>query len=186
MTDPLSLRKDRIYLTGFMGSGKSTIGPILANTIGYDFLDIDRTIEAEEQKTVNEIFRENGEQYFRTLERSIVAKINTRPRLVISLGGGTLTDPETLRAIISNGILVYLKVTPEQLFKRLQRKTDRPLLSDIEGNRLSEPDLRQRIASLYAAREPIYAKADITIMTDDVRVGLTVDQIVKRLSRYLR
>jgi shikimate kinase len=182
----LSLRKDRIYLTGFMGSGKSTIGPILANTIGYDFLDIDRTIEAKEQKTVSEIFRENGEQYFRTLERGIVAQINTRSGLVVSLGGGTLTEPETLRAIIVNGILVYLKVTPEQLFKRLQRKTDRPLLSDIEGNRLSESELRQRIESLYAEREPIYAKADITIVTDGVRIGLTVDQIVKRLSRYLR
>lgn len=186
MTDPLLLRKDRIYLTGFMGSGKSTIGPILANTIGYDFLDIDRTIEAREGKTVSEIFRENGEQYFRTMERTIIVQISTRRRLVISLGGGTVTDPETLRAIIASGILVYLKVTPEQLYRRLHRKTDRPLLSDIEGNRLSDTELRERIQTLYAAREPIYSKADITILTDEIRVGLTVDQIVKRLSRYLR
>lgn len=186
MTDPLLLKKDRVYLTGFMGSGKSTIGPILANTIGYDFLDIDRTIEAREGKAVTEIFRERGESYFRALEREIIEQIRSRFRLVISLGGGTVTDPEAFQIIRTSGILVYLKVTPEQLFKRLHRRTDRPLLSDIGGNQLSEPELRERIRTLHAAREPIYSEADIIILTDGIRVGLTVDKIVKRLSRYVR
>ena len=186
MTDPLFLRKDRIYLTGFMGSGKSTIGPILANTIGYDFLDIDRSIETREGRTVTEIFRERGEEYFRSIEREIIARICSQPRLVVSLGGGTITDQETFRIIASSGILVYLKVAPEQLYRRLHRRSDRPLLSDLEGNRLSEPELRKRIQTLHAAREPIYSKADIVVETDEVRVGLTVDRIVKRLSRYLR
>jgi len=186
MTDQISLRKDRIFLMGFMGSGKSTIGPILANTIGYDFLDIDRAIETRTKKSVTEIFREDGEQYFRSVERDIISQIIAHPRLVVSLGGGTVTDPELFRVIASSGILVYLKVTPEQLYRRLHRKTDRPLLADIEGNRLGEPELRDRIQTLYTSREPIYSKADIVVMTDDTRVGITVDQIVKLLSRHLR
>ena len=186
MTDEQSSRKDRIYLTGFMGSGKSTIGPILANTVGYDFVDVDRTIESREGKTVNEIFQEHGEKYFRKLERDIINEISARRGIVISLGGGTVTDPEIFHLITSTGIMVYLKVTPEQLFRRLHHRTDRPLLSDAEGNRLSEEVLRDRIRVLYEAREPLYARADIVIPTDDVRIGLTVDTIVKRLHQFFR
>ena len=184
--DEGTLRKDRIYLTGFMGSGKSTIGPILANTIGYEFLDIDRTIEAREGKSVNAIFRDQGEMHFRSLERTLIAEISERRGLVVSLGGGTVTDPETFRMITANGVLVYLKVTPDQLYRRLHRRADRPLLSDEEGNRLSEEALRERIDILYSAREPLYARADIIVLTDELRVGLTVDTIVKRLNHFLR
>jgi len=186
MTDPVPVRKERIYLTGFMGSGKSTIGPILANSLGFNFVDIDKLIERREGKTVNEIFREHGEAHFRGLERSIITELSARPGLVISLGGGTITDPEIFTTIITSGILVYLKITPEQIYRRLHRRTDRPLLTDIGGEKLSEEALRQRIQSLFAAREPFYAKADIIIHTDDVRVGLTVDQIVRRVSPLLR
>ena len=184
--DVVVQRKERVYLTGFMGSGKSTIGPILANTIGYNFVDVDRMIESREGKTVSAIFRESGEPYFRNLERVLLTEISTQPRLVVSLGGGTISNPDIFQLIVTTGILVYLKVTPEQLFKRLHRKTDRPLLSDIGGNRLSDAELRERISSLFAIREPHYAKADIIIPTDDVRVGITVDQIVKKLARLLR
>ena len=69
MNESLSERRDRIFLTGFMGSGKSTIGPILANTIGYDFADVDRLVEARENRSVRSIFLESGEEHFRTLER---------------------------------------------------------------------------------------------------------------------
>ena len=186
MNESLSERRDRIFLTGFMGSGKSTIGPILANTIGYDFADVDRLVEARENRSVRSIFLESGEEHFRTLERAVIGELNTRTHMVISLGGGTLTDPATFQAIVTNGILVYLKVTPEQLYNRLHRRTDRPLLSDDEGNLLSEPALRERIRTLYEAREPIYAKADIVVPTDDTRVGVTVDAVVRRLAKYLR
>ncbi len=186
MNGSLRERRDRIYLTGFMGSGKSTIGPILANTIGYDFVDIDRLIETRENRSVRSIFLESGEQYFRTLERAVIGELQSRARLVISLGGGTVTDPETFQAIVASGILVYLKVTPDQLYNRLHRRTDRPLLSDDQGNLLSEAALRERIKTLYEAREPVYARADIVVPTDDRRVGITVDAIVRRLSRHLR
>ncbi len=186
MTEETSRRSDRIFLTGFMGSGKSTIGPILANTIGYEFLDVDKTIESRENKTVNELFREHGEAHFRSLERSLITGIVGRRGLVISLGGGTVTDPDTFRIITTSGILVYLKMTPEQLYRRLHHRSDRPLLSDDQGNRLTEEALRERIQTLFAAREPLYARADIVVVTDELRVGLTVDSIVKRLNHFLR
>jgi shikimate kinase len=168
-----------------MGSGKSTIGPILATTIGYDFVDVDRKIEKKAGKSVNEIFLEGGEPRFRSLEREVLAELASLSHLVISLGGGTPVDPGTFRFIISSGILVYLKTTPEQIYKRLHFKNDRPMLTDATGRRLSEEQLRERIQSLFLLREPIYAKADITIQTDGKRVGITVDEIVKRLSSIL-
>lgn len=180
--DPGVVRKGRIYLTGFMGCGKSTIGPILANTIGYDFVDVDRRIEQEEGKSVNQIFAEKGEKHFRNLERMVLLKVSSLPHTVISLGGGTMTVPENLELVLLTGLVVYLKITPEQLFLRLRHRSDRPLLRSADGGRLSDEELRERIRLLYEAREPLYAKANLIIPTDEKRLGLTVDQIVKQLA----
>lgn len=178
----LVARRGRIYLTGFMGSGKSTIGPILANTIGYEFADIDRTVEQTVGKSVNQIFLESGEDHFRSLEREIVASLSARPRCVIALGGGTIMDPENHRVVTGSGIVVYLKSSPEQIFHRVHRREDRPVLRDGSGDRLDDDRLRERINALYRLREPVYAKADFTVLTGDRRVGLTVDEIVRVLS----
>lgn len=175
-------RNQRIYLTGFMGSGKSTIGPILANTLGYDFADVDKAIERQVGKTVKEIFQDYGEEYFRKLERALIEDLRTKDHIVISLGGGTIADPVNFPVIRESGILVYLRTAPDQLFKRLQNKTDRPVLVDMAGDRLDEDVLRQRIQELYTRREHFYQQADIVIPTDEHRVGITVDEIVKRLT----
>lgn len=180
--DPASVRKDRIYLAGFMGCGKSTIGPILANTLGYDFVDLDRQIEQAEGKSINEIFSEQGEEHFRDLERTVLMRACALPRTVVSLGGGTMTVPENLEVILATGLVVYLKITPEQLFHRLRHRSDRPLLRTPDGNQLTDEDLRARIRTLYEAREPLYARAHVVVPTDGKRLGLTVDHIVKRLA----
>lgn len=180
-----SSRKERIYLTGFMGSGKSTIGPILANTLGYEFVDVDRMIEEATGLSVTAIFKEKGEAFFRGLEEKLIKELSSRSRVVISLGGGTITEPLVFRTVTSTGIIVYLKATPDELFKRLRNKTDRPVLMDREGNRFGTDDLRERIQDLYVAREPLYEHADITIVTEDQPVGKTVDLIVKKLAQHL-
>lgn len=164
-----------------MGSGKSTIGPIVANSIGFDFMDIDRSIERSVGKSVNEIFLESGEDHFRALERSLVAEVSSRQRLVVSLGGGTFVDEENFRLIRDTGIVVYLKSTPDQIFRRVYHREDRPVLKDAKGERLSDDQLRMRIDTLYRLREPIYALADFTVATDDKRVGVTVDEVVRIL-----
>lgn len=186
MTPPLQHRNRRIYLTGFMGSGKSTIGPILANVLGYEFVDLDSAVGAREGKTVREIFRDHGESYFRQKERETVTELSLRDGLIVSLGGGTLSDQEALAIVTTTGILVYLKVPVEEIVRRLRNKTDRPMVLGPDGERLNEEELRQRILHLLAEREPLYAHADLTILADQMRLGLTVDRLVKELSPMLR
>ena len=168
-----------------MGSGKSTIGPILANTLGYAFVDIDKAIEAQTGKSVKEIFKDHGEEYFRRLERTLIQDLRAKDHIVISLGGGTIADPVNFPIIRATGILVYLKTAPEQLFKRLHYKTDRPVLVDMTGDRLTEEALRLRIQDLFVRREQFYEQADIVIPTDEQRLGITVDEIVKRLTGFI-
>lgn len=186
MNGDLRERRARIFLTGFMGSGKSTVGPILANTIGYAFVDLDHDIEERCQKSVRRIFKEDGEEFFRAREREVLEQLVKRDALVIALGGGTLSVPAAFNLIKQSGLLVYLKVEPEELFKRLHHKTDRPLLTDAEGNRLSDEALRERLLHLHNRREPLYAQADIIVLADEKRLGLTVDHLVRLLMPVLR
>lgn len=172
-----------VFVAGFMGSGKSTIAPILANSLGYDAMDIDHEIEQREGKSVSDIFREHGEKHFRQIESFVLQECVRRTRCVISLGGGTITSPENLRLVKSSGILVYLKAEPEEIFKRLHYKMDRPLLRSADGLQLPDDELRRKIQQLLLEREPYYAQADITIMTDDKRIGFTVDEIMRSLQR---
>jgi shikimate kinase len=182
----IASRRERVYLSGFMGSGKSTVGPILANTIGYEFADLDRTIEKEEGMSISEIFHSRGEDYFRARERDLILRFSVCPHLVVSLGGGTLVDPLSQKTVEMTGILVYLKLSPDLLLKRLGNRSDRPMLTDAEGNRLPEEELRARVRTLYDARAPLYARADITVEADERRVGITVDRVVHALAPFLR
>ena len=96
-----------------------------------------------------------------------------------------MMDEENFRLVTGTGIVVYLKSTPEQLFRRVHRRDDRPVLRDDEGERLDDERLQQRIQELYRLREPVYARADFTVLTGERRVGLTVDEIVRRLSPHI-
>ena len=135
---------------------------------------------------MREIFRDHGESYFRQKERETVAELSLRDGLIVSLGGGTLSDQEALAIVTTTGILVYLKVPVEEIVRRLRNKTDRPMVLGPDGERLNEEELRQRILHLLAEREPLYAHADLTILADQMRLGLTVDRLVKELSPMLR
>ena len=175
-------KKSIIYLAGFMGSGKSTLAPILANTLGYTFIDIDLEIERAAGKTVSAIFHEHGEAYFRETEHEVLERVSKGARCVISLGGGTITTASNLAIAKSTGIMIYLKTDVNNIFHRMKHKTDRPVLQDSFGERLSDDELRKRITEILAAREPFYSQADITVETDDRRVGVTVDRIVRALA----
>jgi shikimate kinase len=182
MSVPLQQRNRRIYITGFMASGKSTIGPILANALGFAFVDLDSAIVESAGITIREIFLRNGEAHFRQLEREVIAALSGRDRTVIALGGGSLEDPATLALVMDTGILVYLKVPVDEIVRRLRNKTDRPMVLDASGERLSDDDLRKRILAILTKREPLYSRADITISSDQVRVGVTVDRLVRMVS----
>ena len=174
-------KKSLIFLTGFMGSGKSTIGPILANTLGFEYLDVDRHIEQKTNKLVTEIFSSEGEQAFRALERDALLELTELNHCVISLGGGTIANEENCQLVLQKGILVYLKLSPDEIIQRVQHRSDRPMLKDEHGNQLSQLELKKRVLDLMIRREKFYARADVVITADNMRVGATVDEIMKNI-----
>jgi len=175
-----------IFLTGFSGSGKSTIGPLLANSLGYEFVDLDQAIEKSAGKTITRIFGEDGETYFRNLEMMTLQALVTKNRMVISLGGGVLENDQSYTLIQKSGTMVYLKSPIRTLAKRLCNKTDRPLLKGDEGQKLSREEIEEKIAAILARREPRYETAEITVQTDIKRIGSTVEELTRKIERHVR
>mgnify|MGYP000342013619 CR=1 FL=1 len=171
----------RIFITGFMTSGKSTIGPILANVLGLDYYDLDKEIEKQEKMSVVEIFEMKGEKYFREVESKILKDLSQKNNIIISLGGGTITSEENFDLMKRSGKIVYLKVSPSNLYKRLKNKIDRPIFRDLVLNDKPQEDFIQRIKELLDKRSVYYEKADLIIDTDNSPVGITVDKIAKKI-----
>ncbi|HEY7752125.1 MAG TPA: shikimate kinase [Ignavibacteriaceae bacterium] len=165
-----------------MASGKSTIGPILANTLGWDHFDLDREIEKAEGKKIKEIFKSKGEQYFRKIETNLLKKLSGLEKVIISLGGGTIADPENFKIIKSTGYLIYLKSSPEIAFKRLQFKRDRPNILLDEAKDPTREEIMERIKTLFNNRKKYYEQADYILDTDKEPVGKSVDKISKFIS----
>jgi len=165
-----------------MGSGKSTLAPILTNTLGYKHIDIDHNVEHAVGKSVSEIFRDLGEQFFREKEHGELERSSKESHCVISLGGGTIARQSNLTIVKTTGILIYLKADVHHIAHRMRNKTDRPMLLGDDGDRLSHDELLVRINSILALREPFYRQADIIIETDEQRIGITVDNIVRALA----
>ena len=171
----------RLVIIGMMGSGKSTVGRQLAREIGFPFIDTDHMIEAQTGKWIHQIFAEEGEDAFRRYESDVVDQLSTLDHVVIACGGGTLSNPTNREKLRANSIWIYLKATPETLWKRLSGSSQplekRPLLT--------VPDPMNRLASLLAEREPIYRQADLIIPTGDQPVQHVVREIMKRLPESL-
>ena len=178
-------RKNLIYLTGFMGSGKSTIAPILANTLGYSSRDIDAEIEHVTGKKVSDIFTDHGEPYFRGIEHRLLEESTHLEGCIISLGGGTIANHANLSLVKSAGVLVYLAASVDQILRRVRTKVNRPLLLSPEGERLGEDELRDRISRLMSERAPFYEQADVTILTGDHALGVTIDKIVRAVNQLV-
>lgn len=177
------MKNKLIFLTGFMASGKSTVGPILANTIGWGFYDLDKLIEVETSLSIKEIFKVRGESYFRKLETDVLKKVSLLNEFVISLGGGTIVDQENLKLIKGSGLLVYLESSPEAAYKRLRFKRDRPALLFDGEDEPTEAEFINRIKSLLKNRLQYYNSADIKINTDNMPVGKTVDKLAEIIEK---
>ncbi|HUI31139.1 MAG TPA: shikimate kinase [Candidatus Acidoferrales bacterium] len=175
--------KNIVFLSGFMGSGKSTIGPRLAKKLGYDFIDVDYVIEENEGITIPEIFASHGEKHFRTLEKEILTVISReRNNIVVALGGGTLTHKDNRELVKKDGILIYLKAAPEEILERVEGgKIDRPMLLAADGRKLSGKELSLRIESLLKEREEHYTEASIIIETSGKSVRGTIEEITSKL-----
>lgn len=165
------MNNESIVLIGFMGSGKTTLGKWIAMEHGYTFLDTDDMIEEEQQRSINDIFAKEGEEYFRDLETDMIRSLADRDdKVVISVGGG-LPVREVNRELMRHvGKVVYLRTTVDELEKRLKGDTKRPLLAG--GN------VREKIISLMDKREALYLDAaDIVVDTTGKRFEQIYDII---------
>lgn len=161
-----------------MGAGKSTIGPILANTLGWEYFDLDKIIEEKLDMRIVEIFEKRGEKFFREHERKMLEEISRSRSAIVSLGGGTMANQSNLKLLRETGKIIYLKATINSLFKRLEFKRDRPNLKIPDGEP-TEEKLVKRITELYNVREKYYNQSDFIVETDEKSIGLTVDRIAR-------
>jgi shikimate kinase len=161
------MKYSRIYLIGFMGSGKTTIGRQLARKLGWKFIDLDKEIEQGEKRQVAEIFRENGEPYFRSLEKRYLRQASYSNRAVIALGGGTYVDDQNRALADMTGLTVWLKVSFARLADRVKMDGTRPKF-----------DNQDEAERLYQDREPHYALARVHVSTDEGSPETVADEII--------
>src|ERR1051326_5912068 len=164
-----------LYLVGFMGTGKSTVGRAVAQKINFAAIDSDHEIERLKGKTIPEIFATEGEAAFRVMEREFVERGHPASRAVISCGGGLVIQPGMLELLQSKGIVVCLHASIETILARTARQRNRPLL-EVE-------DPEERIRSLYATREPIYRKSGTMILTDARPLNEIVAHVIRAWKR---
>jgi shikimate dehydrogenase len=171
------LRHRPIFITGFMGAGKSTIGPLLAQKLGWAFIETDQEIVQKAGLSIPEIFRLKGEDYFRDIENRVIQRHVFMPRTVVSLGGGSLTHPKTRELLLKTGRLVLLSADTETLYHRLKSTSnERPLLAQ-----LSEEERRRKIESLLKEREPVYNLAAFRIDTTSKTPEQAAQEIREKL-----
>ena len=147
-----------LALIGFMGTGKSSVGRLVAETLHYTFLDTDRVIEARAGKSIGDIFEQQGEAAFRELERRIVEELTRRKRTVISTGGGLPINEANLASLKTHALVVCLWASPEKIFERVGDHRHRPLLNEAEP--------LEKIRRLLFERGPYYRQADVLMNTD--------------------
>ncbi len=161
-----------IVLVGFMGSGKTTVGKRLSMAVRREFIDMDDFIEKREGMTINEIFAQKGEPYFRSLEKELCTRFAAGGGKVIATGGGVIKDPENVRNLKKGGIIFYLKSTPEKIADNLKNDNSRPLLA-VE-------DKAAKIAELMREREEYYnACKDVEIDVSQKEIEQTVGEILE-------
>ena len=164
--------KINITLCGMMGSGKTTIGKILANKLNYNFIDVDKIIENEAKKTIKKIFDEDGEKYFRDLEEKITINILEHKETIVSLGGGAIINKNIRGSIKKNSYNIYLNVNIDILTKRLQNSKTRPLIY--------KKNLKKELINLIGVREKFYRKADL-IVKNEKNIIETTENIIKKI-----
>ena len=153
MSHPRQIRN--LALIGFMGTGKSTVGHLVARQLGLDFVDTDGEIEQLAGKTIPRIFAEDGEGAFRAIERRVVAELIRLKDTVIATGGGLGANLDNLASLKTHALVVCLWATPEVIWSRVRRPPRRPLLQ--------VPDPLARISELLAERTPAYRQADVLV-----------------------
>ena len=176
MLDLSVINKKNICIMGLMGSGKSIIGKDLSKNLNLKFYDTDKEIELMTNKKISEIFKEEGESYFRDIEEKVCIEILTIDNCVISLGGGSIISKKIRKIIKSNSYSIYLQVTLNNLLSRLKLSRKRPLLNDNS----SKSEIMRK---LLKDRQKYYEKADLIINNNGDKFQ-TLNQIKSQLNIY--
>ena len=167
----------RIFLIGYMGAGKTTVGKMLSKQLGLSFIDLDHYIEGRYHKTVGQLFAERGEDAFRDVERRMLREVAMFEDILVSTGGGAPCFFDNMEFMNGAGQTVYLKVSVGELAKRLELcKTTRPVLKGRSGD-----ELKTFIAESLEKREPFYSKASIVFNAEE----MMTDQDVQNISQAL-
>lgn len=177
----IKAKKPIVYLTGFMGSGKSTVGSKLAKALGRRFFDLDEVIEQRLGKTIPQIFEEKGEEYFRQVESETLKELSTQRHAVIALGGGAILEEENLNLVKETGVLIWLMAEPSEIYRRVGNSDKRPLLQGKDGNTLSREEVYRRIEWLLQIRQPYYEQANLSVETTGKSVEEIVEEIIEKL-----
>jgi len=159
-----------IALIGFMGTGKTSVGRLVAEQLRFEYLDTDEVIQAETGRTITEIFTTDGEPAFRALEEKVVKELAVRKQTVIATGGGLPVNPENLTSLKAHSLVVCLWSSPEKIWERVRHQSHRPLLHDKNP--------QAKIRELLAAREPFYKQADVLLNTDLRSLREVAQQVV--------
>jgi shikimate kinase len=162
-----------IVLTGFMGTGKTEVGRVLAQRLGYVLIDVDDEIENEQKMKISDIFSRSGEPAFRDIESAMIKKLSQLGRAVISTGGGAVLRQENIDCLRLKGIIVCLTASAETIFDRTKRNNDRPLL------KVDDP--LGKIKELLSFRQPCYQKADIAVDTEGKAPVEVAEEIIEKV-----
>ncbi|NUM79183.1 shikimate kinase [bacterium] len=166
--------KEKIYLCGFMGSGKTTVGKILSEKMSRTFIDTDTTVELESGMSVAEIFKTRGEDEFRRMESEVIRRLSERNEsCIIALGGGSLISLSNRKLVRSSGYLIYLKTELSRLMLRLSGHRDRPLLQTV------------KVDTLFRLREPGYLEANWICDCEDFDAEAIADLILKKCQKKI-
>lgn len=162
-----------IYLVGFMGTGKTSVGRLLAEKKGWNFIDLDDLIELRQQRRIVDIFAKEGEPYFRKIEKKLLKEVSTQKKFVVACGGGVVLDKDNIKVMKKTGIVICLCANCKEILKRVSSSTHRPILN------VEKP--KERIELLLKMRAPYYLQADKTVDTS----GLTIKQVAAKISGML-
>ena len=168
--------KSNIVLIGFMGTGKTAVGRVLAEKLGKKFVELDDIISKRAMKSIKRIFAEDGEVAFRELEINLAKEVSEKENQVIACGGGVVLNKINIDRLRENGIVVYLTASPEAILNRVSEGNERPLLST--------PDKEERIGTLLRERKPYYERSyDIRVNTSRLSVHGTASKILNELKK---